>query len=83
MSLAPPWVGKLPDRDQNRAARYRGMTADERLALFVEACRLAAAVLRHRPDREAVLSRRDEPSDEAMERWRRLVEEAARARAAG
>jgi hypothetical protein len=77
--LVPPWTRRAPDpADEQELAQ---MTPDERLEHFVEACELAAAILRERADVEAVLARRDPLSPEAEARWRALVG-AARARPA-
>jgi len=58
------------------------MTPDERLEEFVEVCELARTILDERPDRAAMLERVDPMPPEADRRWRALVAQARRARAA-
>ena len=76
----PPWVGKTADLSD--PARFRAMTPDERLESFVQVCELARTILDERPDRAAVLERIDPMPPEAERRWRELVAQARRARAA-
>jgi hypothetical protein len=71
-------MGKTSDLSDT--ARYRAMTADERLACFVDVCQLAQTILDARPDRAAVLARVEPMSPEAERLWLRLVKEARRAR---
>jgi hypothetical protein len=54
-------------------ARYRDLTVEERGELIAGLCRLAAATLDGRPDREAVLSREEPKSPLAEAWWRELV----------
>jgi hypothetical protein len=60
--------------------RFARMTPEERLAIFLELCRLTDSIVRNRPDVEALraLTPRS-PESEAL--WRRLIEEARRERA--
>ena len=76
----PPWVGKAGDLSD--PARYRAMGPDERLEGFVQVCELARTILAERSDRRAVLERVDPLPPEAERRWRELVAQARRARAA-
>ena len=77
---APPWldhVAELSDAD-----RYAAMTADERLACFVEVCELARTILAGRPDARTVLASVEPMPPLAERTWLRLVREARRGRAA-
>ncbi len=58
------------------------MTPDERLACFVEICRLSDAIMAGRTDRTQVLAEQERmhPEDEAL--WLRLVKENRRAETA-
>lgn len=55
------------------------MTPDERLAVFVQVCRLARTILEERPDRAEILGRVDPMPPFAEKTWLRLVREARRA----
>jgi hypothetical protein len=73
---APPWLAHRHDLDE--AERYAAMTAEERLAAFVDVCELARTILEARPDRAAVLARAEPMPAMAEEAWLRLVREARR-----
>lgn len=77
-SKVPPWVRHRNDDPQR--ARYAAMTPDQRLALFVEACELADALLAPRADRREVLRARQPMPPQAETRWLELVREARRER---
>jgi hypothetical protein len=74
----PPWIehrDALDDRE-----RYASMTPEERLAVFVEVCELAEAILADRPDRKEVLAHVDPLPPDAERTWQRLVRESMRER---
>jgi hypothetical protein len=77
---APPWIAHRSAVDDS--ARYAAMTAEERLAIFVEVCELARTILEDRPDRARVLAENEPMPPGAEATWRRLVREARRGRAA-
>jgi len=66
-------MNRVDDADLER---YRAMTPNQRLEIFVEVCELADAMLRDRPDRDRVLAYQEPLSEEAERTWRRLVAEA-------
>ena len=80
MSTRPRWINALPD-DVARD-RFAGMTPENRLRHFVQACELTHALLRGRADVSEILARRAPLSPEAEKDWLRLVTEGRRARAA-
>ncbi len=64
---------RRPWNPAEEMARYRGLTLEERGEFIAGLCRLAAATLEGRPDREAVLDREEPMSPEAEAGWRELV----------
>ena len=77
MAGHPPWIEQREDEEQ--LAELRAMTPEQRLEHFVQACELAIAILRERPDAAAILARREPLSPETEARWRALVAGARRA----
>jgi hypothetical protein len=67
-------ITQVPDEIE----RFRGMTIEERLALFLELCDLTDAVQAGRPNRSAL--RAPEPlSPEAEALWSKLMQHGAHA----
>lgn len=73
----PPWLGQ--EEDEERLAELRSLSPEERLQMFVEACELATAILRERPDAREVLDNPEPLSPESEARWLGLIAEARRA----
>lgn len=63
-----------------KVAYLRSLSPEEKLVLFDQACALAEALRRERPDRQELLARRDPLSPESERTWLRLVQEGLRAR---
>jgi len=68
--------------DLSDTARYTAMTPDERLECFVQVCDLARTILEGRPDRARALTEQEPMPPAASRRWRELMQEARRGRAA-
>ena len=65
--------------EEDDLERFRRMTPEERLAIFLDLCRLTDSIVRHRPDAEALRAPPPRsPESEAL--WQRLIEEARRER---
>ena len=69
MGKIPPFATAKLDDDVDR---FRRMSPEERLALFLELCDLTDGIVNGRPD-AAALRGRTERSPEAEALWRRLM----------
>jgi len=80
-SPVPPWVDA--PLDWSDTERYRAMTPDERLRVFVDVQEVARRAVEARPDRDQILNYREPMSPEAERVWLELVREGRLARRAG
>jgi hypothetical protein len=69
----PGWVVDNAESVRREAARYRGMSAEEKLALVASACRTAAALLDASPNRERALAYVDPLPKSSAEAIQRLM----------
>lgn len=63
----------LASAEQDDVARFRAMTPEQRLAVFLELCELTDSIVRARPDAERLREPTPRsPESEAL--WHRLME---------
>ncbi len=69
----------LAAHDEDDVARFARMTPEERLAIFMDLCRLTDSIVRGRPDAAALRAPTPRsPESEAL--WQRLIEASRRER---
>jgi hypothetical protein len=76
----PEWAVDNADAVRREAARYRGMTAEEKLELVASACRTAMVLLEASPNRERALAYSDPLPASSVAALRRLMKARREAR---
>jgi hypothetical protein len=74
MSELPAWAIDNAESVRREAARYRGMTPEQKLELVASACRTAAALLAASPNRERALAHEDPLPASSVEALQRLMQ---------